>query len=281
MVRSGRHSRSFLSSSSLDDSYVSARGILEADSVYTVKNLKDRAALVTGASGAIGGAIARRLATAGAHVYLHYSSNLAAAESVQSDILSQDGKATLLQADLRQVDNIAKMFSELKSSVSTLDVLVNNAGVAVQKPIAAIEPDEYDSLMGVNTRAYFFVLKYGVGLMQKGGRVINISSAIAYSNRPGTSLYGSSRAAIQHLTRVAASEFGSKGITVNSVSPGPVSPGVFDQLPEPMQDTARRVSPFNRVGTPEEVAEVVGFLADDVSEWISGQDILVTGGGRP
>lgn len=246
-----------------------------------MKTLQDKSALVTGASGGIGSAIARRLGASGANIFLHYSTNKDAAESVQAAIIEQGGKATLLQADLREVDKIAQMFDQLQSMVSHLDIVVNNAGIATQKPIIEIEADEYNRVMNTNTRAYFFVLRYCAELMRAGGRVINISSAIAYSNRPGSALYGASRAAIQHLTRVAASEFGQKGITVNSVSPGPVSPGVFDQLPAPMQDMARKVSPFNRVGTPEEIAEIVGFLATEQSRWVSGQDILATGGGKP
>ncbi|MEY4851054.1 MAG: hypothetical protein RLZZ563_1778 [Pseudomonadota bacterium] len=243
--------------------------------------LSGKTALVTGASGGIGSEIARHLARSGAKVAVHYASNASAADAVVGEIRAAGGDAIALAADLRDVGAIRGMFAAIKAAFGRLDILVNNAGIAVQMPIAAIDEATYDALWAINTKAYFFCMQEAGALMPACGRIINIGSGIAYSNRPGSSLYAASRAAIQSFVRVAAMEFGPRGITVNSVSPGPVSPGVYDQLPVAMQEMVRSMSPFGRVGTPGDIAGIVAFLASDAASWISGQDILATGGARP
>lgn len=243
--------------------------------------LANKVALVTGASGGIGSEIAIQLAAQGAKVAIHYGGNQANAEAVKNKIIDTGGSAEIFQADLKQVASIREMFAQLDSTFGKLDILVNNAGIAEQKPIVEVSEEEYDNLWAINTKAYYFCMQEAAKRLGEGGRIINISSGTAYSNRPGTSLYSASRGAIYNFTRVAASELGAKSVTVNSVSPGPVSPGVFDTLPPPMQEMVKNMSPFKRVGTPDDIAGIVCFLASDAARWVSGQDILATGGGKP
>jgi len=244
-------------------------------------DLAGRIALVTGASGGIGSGIARCLALKGATVIAHYGGNAGAVESLVVEIEAAGGSASALQADLANLDSLRAMFARITARYGRLDILVNNAGIAAQCAIGDVGEATYDRIWDINTKAYFFAIQSTVPLMPAGGRIVNIGSAIASSNRAGTALYAASRAAIQSMTRVAATELGARGITVNCVSPGPVSPGVYDQLPPAVQDMARSMSPFGRVGTPEDIAPIVAFLASEPARWISGQEILATGGARP
>jgi len=248
-----------------------------------MKKFEDKVALVTGASGGIGAEIATQLAAEGATVALHYGGNKSSAESTLATIESAGGNGKVFQANVADVADIRQLFKEIDEAYGQLDILVNNAGILMQKPMAEVAEAEYDKLWAINTKGYFFCIQEAAKRLGEGGRIINIASALAYSNRPGTSIYAASRSAIYNYTRVASMELGEKGITVNSVSPGPVSPGIFDSIgiPPEMKEMVKNLSPFKRIGTPNDIAGIVSFLASDDARWVTGQDILVTGGARP
>lgn len=248
-----------------------------------MKKFADKVALVTGASGGIGAEIAIQLAAEGATVALHYGRNKSNAESALAKIKTAGGDGKIFQANVADVADIHQLFNEIDEAYGRFDILVNNAGISMQKPIVEVTEAEYDKLWEINTKGYFFCIQEAAKRLGEGGRIINIASGLAYSNRPGTSVYAASRSAIHNYTRVASMELGEKGITVNSVSPGPVSPGVFDSfgLPPEMKEMVKNLSPFKRIGTPDDIAGIVSFLASDEARWVSGQDILATGGARP
>jgi len=248
-----------------------------------MKKFENKVALVTGASGGIGTEIAIQLAAEGATVALHYGGNKSSAESTLAKIEADGGNGKVFQANVAEVADIRQLFKEIDEAYGRLDILVNNAGISILKPMAEVSEVEYDELWEINTKGYFFCIQEAAKRLGEGGRIINIASALAYSNRPGTSIYGASRSAIYNFTRVASMELGEKGITVNSVSPGPVSPGIFDNvgLPPEMKEMVKNLSPFKRLGTPNDIAGIVSFLASDEAGWVSGQDIPVTGGARP
>lgn len=248
---------------------------------FRIMELAGKVALVTGGSGGIGSEIARHLSRMGAQIVIHYGGNKSAADAVVAEIAAAGGNAIAIQADFGSLSELRSLFAAADDAFSRLDILVNNAGVAMQRLIADVAEEEYDRLWALNTKAYFFCMQEAAKRLPNGGRIINIGSGAAYSNRAATSIYAASRAAIQSYTRVASVELGARGITVNSVSPGPVSPGVFDELPPEMQERVRAMAVLGRIGTPDDIAGIVGFLACDAARWITGQDILATGGVRP
>lgn len=170
------------------------------------------------------------------------------------------------------------MFAGIDDTYGRLDILINNAGVGIQKSISEISEEDYESAFAVNTKGYLFCMQEAAKRIGEGGRIINISSILAQLSRPGTALYAATRASARVFARIGAQEFGPQGITVNSISPGPVEPGMFQDASEAAKQHARAMSPFNRVGAPEDIADIVAFLVSDQARWITGQDIVAAGG---
>jgi 3-oxoacyl-[acyl-carrier protein] reductase len=243
--------------------------------------LKGKFALITGASGAIGRAIAVKLASEGATVAVHYGGNAGGAEETVRVIESKGGKAQAFQANTGRPAEIRRLFAKIDDAFGKrLDILVNNAGFGMMKPIMEVTEEDFDNIFAVNTKGYFFCMQEAAKRMKEGSRIINVTTTLAHARRPMTSLYAASKNAVLTFTRVAAQELGPQGITVNSVSPGPVFPGMMSKAPEEIRKHEATLSPFNRLGRPEDVADVVAFLASDDSRWVSGQDIPTNGAGN-
>ncbi len=240
--------------------------------------LEGKVALITGSSGAIGRAIAIKLASQGAAIAVHYGSNIKAADETARLVTAAGSEAKIFKANIAEPTEIRAMFSALDDAYNRLDILINNAGIGIQKNISEITEDDYESIFAVNTKGYLFCIQEAGKRLGPGGRIVNISSLLAKLSRPGTALYGATRASARVFARIAAQEYGTKGITVNSVSPGPVEPGMFQDASETMRQRARALSPFNRVGAPEDIADIVAFLVSDQARWITGQDIVAAGG---
>ena len=170
------------------------------------------------------------------------------------------------------------MFAALDEAYGRLDILVNNASIGIQKNISEISEEDYERTFSINAKGYLFCIQEAGKRIGYGGRIVNISSLLAKLSRPGTALYAATRASARVFARIAAQEFGDKGITVNSISPGPVEPGMFHDASDTMRLRARALSPFNRVGAPEDIADIVAFLVSDQARWITGQDIVAAGG---
>lgn len=239
-----------------------------------------KVALVTGASGGIGRAIATRLASEGATVAVHYGGSRGKAEETLAAVRAAGGNGALFQADIGKVADIQAMFEAVEKELGGLDILVNNAGIGAMTPIAQVTEEHYDNMFSVNTKGYFFCLQEAAKRMRDGGRIVNIASGTAQANRPGIAVYGATRAAVQAFTRAAAQELAPRGIIVNSVSPGPISPGLVDTLPPPMLEKVRMSSAFERVGKADEIANIVAFYCSQENTWVSGQDILASGAAR-
>lgn len=239
-----------------------------------------KTALVTGASGGIGRAIAVRLASEGARVAIHYSSSAKKAEETLAEIEAQGGRGTLFQADLGEVANIRSLFTEIDDAFGALDILVNNAGFAKQVPLSEITEEDFQRFFDVNVRAYLFCMQEAAKRLPDGGRIVNIASGVAEASRPGISLYGGTRAAVKVFTRAAQQELAPRGIVVNTVSPGPVVPGIAEGLPPHMAEKAKQSSAFERFGQASEIASAVAFLASQECTWVAGQDIYANGAKR-
>lgn len=247
--------------------------------------LNGKTALVTGASRGIGRAIARRLAAGGALVAVHYGSNdQAAAETVQ--LIEKDGgRAFPVRAELGVPGDVDALFTALETGLAArtgqarLDILVNNAAINAGGPIEAITPEAFDRLVAINTKAPLFITQRALSLLNDHGRIINVTTAATRIAMPEAP-YAMTKAPLEILSRSLAQAVGARGITVNAVAPGPT---VTDMNPWMLgnPDVQQMVGSGNaipRVGQPDDIAEVVAFLASQAGRWVTGQVIDASGG---
>jgi 3-oxoacyl-[acyl-carrier protein] reductase len=244
-----------------------------------MKSLSGKVAIVTGASRGIGQAIAVHLAQAGATVVINYSQNQDAAAQVVQQIQAQGGQAIAIRADMGKIDEIRSLFQTTIERYGHIDILVNNAGIAGKpEAIAEVTEENFDTVFAINVKGVLFALQEAAKHLSNNGRIINISSSTTEFPTAGLAVYTASKAVPKVLTEILAKEVGDRGITVNSVVPGPTIPGMFEWAPADFREQAAALSRFNRLGNPEDIADVVGFLASDAARWITGQHILVNGG---
>jgi 3-oxoacyl-[acyl-carrier protein] reductase len=244
-----------------------------------VEYLKGKVALVTGASGGIGASIARKLAVAGASVAVHYKSGTDRAHAVVNEIRSNGGAAVAVAADLSDVAAIDALFAAVNERFGGVDIVVSNAGVAFGgKAIADTDEVDFDRVMTANAKSMFFVLRAAARSIRDNGRVIAIGSSTTEFPTANLGLYTASKAMAQSVTAVLARELGARQITVNTVVPGPTVPGLFEWAPDEFRLHAASLSPFNRLGTPDDIADVVAFLASEGGRWMTGQSLLANGG---
>jgi NAD(P)-dependent dehydrogenase (short-subunit alcohol dehydrogenase family) len=241
--------------------------------------LTGKTALVTGASRGIGRAIALRLASEGARVGVHYASNQAAAEETVATIEAAGGSAFAIGAELGVSGDAEALWQGFDEHADGVDILVNNAGIAGPGLIHEVSEADYDKVFAVNAKAPFFIIQKGLERLRDGGRIINISSGVTKVAFPGMTSYAASKGAIEVLTLTLAQTLGSRGITVNAVSPGTVETDIHPWMADPAAKArAAGFSVFNRVGQPADIADVVAFLASDDARWVTGQNIDASGG---
>jgi 3-oxoacyl-[acyl-carrier protein] reductase len=241
-----------------------------------------KAAIVTGASRGIGAAIARRLAADGAQVVVNYGRSREAAERVVAEIAAAGGEAVAIGADVADRAQVRSLFARAMETYGRLDILVNNAAVAETRPLEEIDPEHFDRQFAVNVRGLLFATQEAARCFgESGGRIINISSGAAQAAPPGMSVYSATKAAVETLTRSHAAELGPRNITVNAVAPGLIE---TEMLHAVMPDEARKaliaVTALRRLGTPEEIADVVAFLASDAARFLTAAVLHVNGGLR-
>lgn len=234
-----------------------------------------RSAIVTGASRGIGRAIALRLAADGVAVTVGYAANAAAAAGVVRDIVQPGGRAVAVQADVASPDAVRRLFAEAAAAFGAPDIVVANAGVLVSGSLAETSLADFDACFAVNTRGAFLTLGEAARQVRDGGRIVAISTNLTQQTFPGYGVYAASKAAVEQMVRTLARELGGRGITVNAVSPGPTD---TDMMSEGARASAPGITPLGRVGQPEDIADVVGFLASDRGRWITGQILGANGG---
>ncbi|MGI5121334.1 glucose 1-dehydrogenase [Marinactinospora thermotolerans] len=240
--------------------------------------LKGRIAVVTGASRGIGRAIALRLARDGAAVVAGYHQDKAGADAAVAEIEAAGGRAQAVRVDLADLADIERLFDVAVARFGAVDILVNNAGTVTAGPIAAVTEAEYDRVMAVNTKGVLFALRQAGLRLRDGGRVINVSSLNTVMPEAEAAVYTGSKAAVEGFTRVAAREFAERGITVNTVSPGPVQTDLLKGNPPDVLEQIAADTPLGRLGRPSDIADVVAFLAGPDARWLTGQNLRATGG---
>ncbi len=250
-----------------------------------MNTLAGKVALITGASRGIGRAIAERFAQDGAAVVINCSSSLAGAEEVANGIKALGGSAVILQADIGDVAQVRKLIKDTVSQLGQLDILVNNASIIDPiKPAVEVTEEEYDKAFGINTRGTFFAMQEAAKVLPEGGRIINISTMATTLGMANHAMYVAGKSAVDQLTLVMATELGHRHITVNSVSPGPTDTSMlshlFEENPDGMEAMFLQRSPMGRIGKPEDIADVVAFLASDDARWVTGQNLRADGGVR-
>ena len=238
--------------------------------------LAGKAAVVTGGSRGIGRAIVLRLVADGASVVFSFGSNQQAADEV---VAAGQGRVHAVRADQGDPADQERLFAVAAERLGGLDILVNNAAVSPPTPILDVTPDDYDRVMGVNARGPFFAIQHAGRVLRDGGRIINISTINTALPPPGGALYAASKAALELFSGVAAIEFGPRGITVNSVSPGATDTDLLrESNPGQTFESVIGLTSLGRLGAPADIANVVAFLAGPDSAWITGQNIRATGG---
>ncbi len=242
--------------------------------------LQDQVALVTGASRGIGRTIARVLAKAGAHVVVNYLRSAAAAEETAALITATGGGAELAQFDVADAEAVQAAVSALLDRLGRCDVLINNAGLTIDALLLRLKPADWDQVMAVNLRGTFNCTKAVSRAMIRAryGRIINMTSIIGSMGNAGQAAYAAAKAGIVGFTKSMARELASRNVTVNAVAPGFIETEMTAALPEPTRTEYVKLIPVGRLGTAEEVADTVAFLARPESGYITGQVIGVNGG---
>jgi 3-oxoacyl-[acyl-carrier protein] reductase len=241
--------------------------------------LDGKVALVTGANGASGAPVARALAAAGADIVLAHRGRDPETVEALADELSAAGRAVQeVVADTSRADGVKQAFDAALDQFGHLDVVVHLPGVSSHGPLAELSDEDWHAGTRTNLDSAFFILREAGRRLDDGGRVILLSTSLTAVTVPGYGSYAPLKAAVEHLVRTAAKELGGRGITVNAVAPGPLdSPFVNNSLPPEAVASLEQLSPMGRLGTWEDVAPVIAFLATEQARWISAQTIRVNG----
>ncbi|HET6995961.1 MAG TPA: SDR family oxidoreductase [Chitinophagaceae bacterium] len=244
-----------------------------------MNSLSNKVVLVTGASTGIGAEVAKKIAAAGAKVVVNYAGNKAEADGVVASIKSNGGDAIALQADVSKAAQVKSLFDQSITQYGRIDVLVNNAGIMITKLIKDTTDEDFTRQFDINVRGVFNTLREAATRLADGGSIINFSST---NNRVMIATYGTydaTKSAVEQLTRVFSREVGTRGITVNSVSPGPTNTALFrNGKSQELIDRLASMNPFGKIGEPADVAKLVAFLASDEAKWINAQNIGINGG---
>ena len=242
-------------------------------------SLVNKVAIVTGASRGIGSAIAHNLSKTGAKIVL-ISRSIDALKSVEAEIKSNGGDAISIATDVSNLQSFTDAVSQVVQTWKTVDILINNAGITRDNIIMRLKEEDWDDVIDINLKGCFNGIKSVTRPMMKAkcGRIINITSVIGLMGNSGQSNYAASKAGILGLTKSIAKELGSRNITVNAIAPGYIQTEMTDNLDEPSRDNLIKSIPLQRLGQPQEIANLVCFLASDEAAYITGQTLNVDGG---
>ena len=242
--------------------------------------LKGKCAIITGASRGLGKAIALKLASLGANIVINYRSSEKEALDVENEIREMGVEVLSIKGDISKLEEVENIVSAAKEKFGNIDIMVNNAGITKDTLILRMKEEDFDSVIDVNLKGVFNCLKSITPIMvkQKHGKIISISSVVGIAGNAGQVNYAASKAGIIGMTKSLAKEVGSRGITVNAVAPGFIETDMTDALGDKFKEEAKKNIPLKRLGSAEDVANVVAFLASESSDYVTGQVIQVDGG---
>jgi 3-oxoacyl-[acyl-carrier protein] reductase len=237
-----------------------------------------RVAIVTGGSGGIGRASAERLAADGMAVVVHYAGNKARADETVAAITAAGGTATARAGDIADEHDMADLFATTEKLYGGVDVVVNTAGIMLLAPVAEMELADFDRMHRTNVRGTFVVSQLAARNVRPGGAIINFSTSVTRLQQPNYAAYAATKGAVEAMTLILARELRGRDVTVNAVAPGPTATPLFlEGKSQQVIDSIASLSPFGRLGEPEDIAETVAFLAGP-ARWTNGQ-VLYTNGG--
>lgn len=242
--------------------------------------LQGKNVLVTGASRGIGRSIALELASKGANVVINYAGSEEQAQAVVEEVQKFGVKSFKIQADVSQEADVKTMVKEVISELGGLDILVNNAGVTKDNLLMRMKKEEFDQVIDINLKGVFLCTKAVTRHMmkQRSGKIINVASIVGVSGNPGQANYVAAKAGVIGMTKSVAQELASRNILVNAVAPGFISTDMTDALTKEQQEAILSRIPLAKLGTPEDVANVVRFLASDDANYMTGQTLHIDGG---
>jgi len=244
-----------------------------------MNSLNGKVILITGSSRGIGAEVAKVVAQNGAKVIINYAGGKDAAEKVVAEINANGGESIAIQADVSVSSDVTRLFDQSIAHFGRIDVLINNAGIMFNKLIKDTLDEDIDKILNINVKGVLYTLREAATKLAENGSIINFSTSVNRIMLPTYGAYVASKAAVEQLTRVFAKEIGSRGINVNSVSPGPTNTELFMKgKSDEVVGHLASFSAFNRIGEPEDIARVVAFLASDDAKWISAQNIGINGG---
>ncbi|MDB6077136.1 MAG: 3-ketoacyl-ACP reductase [Akkermansiaceae bacterium] len=240
-----------------------------------------KVAIVTGSSRGIGAAIAKRLAADGFSIVVNYAGRAGDADEVVREIHNAGGQAVAVKADVANPAEVATLFDAAEQAFGGVDVLVNNAGVIQPGLVPLADTDDalFDRLISINLKGTFNALRLAAKRLRDGGRIVNFSTSVVGLAIPGYSIYAGTKAAVETITNIFAKELRGRGISVNAIAPGPTGTDLFFEGKTPEQIAhLSKMAPLERLGTPEDIAAAVAFLAGPDGGWVNGQTLRVNGG---
>ncbi|MDF2537675.1 MAG: fabG2 [Herbinix sp.] len=242
--------------------------------------LNGKIAVITGAGRGIGRAIALHFVQNGAKVVVNYRSSITQVEELLETIKNAGGEAIAVQADVSRDEQAKELIVTAVKQFGRLDILVNNAGITKDNLLMRMSEADFNSVIDINLKGTFLCTKYAstVMLKQKSGKIINISSVVGVTGNAGQTNYAASKAGVIGLTKAAARELATRGITVNAVAPGFIETDMTDHLPDKVKEASISNIPLKRFGKAEEIAGAVSFLASEAANYITGQVLMVDGG---
>jgi len=238
-----------------------------------------KTAIVTGASRGIGAAVAERLVQDGFSVVVNYAGNEGEASALAKKINAAGGHAITAQADVSKPADVVRMFNVAEKTFGGIDVLVNNAGIMALSTIAATDDETFDRIVGVNLKGTFNGLREAAKRLRSGGRIINFSTSVIGVRLPTYGIYAATKSAVETLTAILSNELRGRSITVNAIAPGPTATDLFlHGKSQELIDRMAKMNPLERLGTPQDIAAAVSFLAGPDGSWINGQVLRANGG---
>ncbi len=247
----------------------------------TDKELKGKVAVVTGSARNMGRGFAETLARNGADVVVHYHSDKSKGDADETArlVTAQGSRAIVVSGDISKTSEVKRLFEEAMKAFGRIDVVINNAGLIVKKPFQEITEEDFDRSFGINAKAAFFVMQEAARRISDNGRIINIGTSLLGATTGFYSVYAGSKAPLEDFTRALAKEIGARGVTVNTVAPGPIDTPFFHAQESPQTVAySKQGSVAGRLGKMEDIAPLIEFLASPRSQWITAQTLFINAG---